>query len=234
MALIDDRRRDNAAVTLPPAAAGSGSGRGFRPSSRRRTRMAIGAVLVAVAVGGNLLLYTGLDQRTAVLQVVRDVPAGVQLVADDLRTVEVATDPSVRTMGADALGAVVGSYAKVRIVSGSLVVAEAVQPDPLVSPGAAVVAVQVPDGALPIGLRERSRVHLVVPPPRNAEGEPPRVVAGLAVGLPSSPQSVTGRISLSVEVAESDAAAVAASDDVRVVLVDADTADPEVATEAGS
>lgn len=230
MALTEDQRRERTPLTPPPAPNGAAP-RGFRPASRRRTRMAVGAVLVAVAVGGNLLLYTGLDQRTAVLQAVRDVPAGTQITADDLREVEVAADASVLTLGADAVGWVVGSHARVRIVSGSLVVAEALQAEPLVTPGAAVVAVQVPDGALPVGLRERSRVRLVVPPPRNVEGSPPEVIEGRTVGLPSSPQSVSGRVSLSVEVAEHDAPLVAASDDVRVVLVDPGD---DIVTEAGT
>lgn len=204
--------------------------RGFRPSSRRRTRLAVGAVLVAVAVGANVLVYTNLDRRVAVLQVVRDVPAGSVIGPDDVRTVQVAADASVRTIPADEAGRVVGSHARVRLVSGSLVVAESIQADPLVAPGSAVVAVQVTDGALPVGLRERSRVQLVIPPARGVEGEPVLVEAR-AVGLPSEPQSVSGRVALSVEVAAGEAPVVAASDDVRVVLLEP-TVDP-AAGEAG-
>lgn len=217
--MTDDLDRGTRSSAVAASANGSGP-RSFRPASRRRTRIALGAALVAVAVGGNLLLYTGLDSRTAVLQVVRDVPAGTRIDADDLRTVDVSADPTVRTVDADAIGTVVGSYARVRLVAGSLVVSEALQPEPLVSPGAAVVAVQVPEGALPSGLRERSQVRLVVPPSRGADGEPPTVVDGRTVGLPTAPQSVSGRVSLSVEVDEAQAPAIAASDDVRVVLVD--------------
>ncbi|MGH9135278.1 MAG: hypothetical protein ACRDZZ_15170, partial [Ilumatobacteraceae bacterium] len=115
----------------------------------------------------------------------------------------------------------VGQYAKVRLVAGSLVVAEALQSAPLVSPGAAVVAVQVPEGALPIGLRERSQVQLVVPVDGDGSGSgAPIIVAGRVVGLPSAPSTVTGTLSLSVEVPEQLAADVVASDDVRVVLVE--------------
>jgi hypothetical protein len=194
--------------------------RGFRPSSRRRSRIAAGVTLAAVAVGANLVVYSGLDRREPVLQAVRDIPAGEQLTSDHLREVEVAADDSVRTLPADQIGAVVGSYARVRLVAGSLVVAEALQADPLVSPGAAIVAIQVAEGALPIGLRERSRIRLVLTPPRAVEAPAPRVVEGRVVGLPSAPQSVTGRLSLSVEVAEHLAADVVANDDVRVVLAD--------------
>jgi hypothetical protein len=200
------------------------SPRGFRPGARKRTRIALGAVLLAVAVGGNLLVYSSLDDRTAVLQVVRDVPAGTQLSADDLRAVEVAADATVRTVAADQLAMVVGQHAKVRLVSGSLVVVEALQPEPLVAPGSAVVAVQVPDGALPIGLRERSEVQVVLAGATDGvdDGDPaaPRVVDGRVVGLPTASESITGTVSVSIEVPVDVAALVATADDVGVVLLE--------------
>ena len=220
MAVIDER-----SVADAPTAS-----RGFRPSSRRRTRIAAGVALAAIAIGGNLAVYSSLGSREPVLQVVRDVPAGQQLTADDLREVEVAVDSTVRTIPAGDAGGVIGQHARVRLVSGSLLVGEALQVEPLVSAGAAVVAVQVPEGALPIGLRERSRVRLVIPPPRAVDDEAPVEVIGRVVGLPSAPQSVSGRLSLSVEVDEASAATVVASDDVRVVLLDP----REPANETGS
>ena len=121
---------------------------------------------------------------------------------------------------------IVGQFAKVRLVSGSLVVVEALQRAPLISPGAAVVAIQVPEGALPVGLRERSQVQLVVPANRDdAAVTEPTIVSGRVVGLPTAPATATGTLSLSVEVPEQLAATVVASDDVRVVLVQPGTDD---------
>lgn len=213
MALTEPRVTTPARPADPPP-------RGFRPASRRRARVAGGVALVAAAIGGNVLVYTSLDDRRPVLQAVRDVPAGEQLTIDDVRSIDVDADDTLRAVSADRLPAVVGQYAKVRLVSGSLVVAEALQPVPLVSSGTAVVAVQVPDGALPIGLRERSQVQLVMP----AAGDGttagvPTIVDGRVVGLPTAPTTATGMLSLSVEVPEQLAATVAASDDVRVVLI---------------
>jgi hypothetical protein len=207
-----------ALAPAPPDA--TAAARGFRPAARRRSRITIGAALVAVAVGGNLLVYSNLDQRTEVLQLVRDVPAGSSIEAGDLRAVAVGADASVRTVEAGQLDAVVGRYAKVRLVAGSLLVTEALQADPLVSPGSAIVAVQIPEGALPAGLRERSQVQLVLPPARSDDAGSLVIVTGRVVGLPTSPSSVTGRASLTVEVEESLAAVVAAHDDVRVVLLE--------------
>ena len=194
--------------------------RGFRPASRRRARVAGGVALIAVAIGGNVLVYSSLDDREPVLQVVRDVPAGDQLTGDDVRPIDVDADDTLHAIPADRLSTIVGQYAKVRLVAGSLVVTESLQGTPLVSSGAAVVAIQVPDGALPIGLRERSPVELVVPVAGDGStAAPPTIVSGRVVGLPTAPTTATGTLSLSVEVPAHLAATVVASDDVRVVLV---------------
>jgi hypothetical protein len=196
---------------------------GFQPTSRRRNRIAAGVALAAIAIGGNLLLYSSLDDTEPVVQVVRDVPAGSQLTGDMLRTVSVAVDSSVNVVDGDQLDSLIGSYAKVRLVSGALVTAEALQSAPLVSSGSSVVAIQIADGTLPIGLRERSPVQLVIPASGNA-GSPdaaaPSSIIGRVVGLPVDTSSALGMQSLSVEVGAGDAVALAAADDVRVVLIE--------------
>jgi hypothetical protein len=196
--------------------------RGFRPAPRARARVAAGVALGAVAIAGNVLVYSGLDDRVGVLQVVRDVPAGAQLAAADLRVVHADVDGSVRAIPAEALSATVGRFAKVRIVAGSLVVTEALQDGPLVSPGAAVVAVQLPAGAVPLGARERSLVHLVLAGDRGVDGQDrrPTVVPGRLVGLPTEGPSLAGHVSLSVEVPSDVAADVAVADGLGLVLLD--------------
>lgn len=204
-----------------PTAGTSGSAstaRGFQPAARRRNRIAAGALLAAVAIGGNALVYSSLNTSEPVVQVVRDVPAGARLTADMLRTVDADVDATVNVIPGDDLDALVGRYAKVRLVSGSLIVAEALQDEPLVAPGSAVVAVQVDEGSLPLGLRERVPVVLVVPSPSDTAG--PLSIDGQVVGLPQETATALGRQSVSVEVALADAPTVAAADDVRVVLVE--------------
>ena len=196
------------------------AGRGFQPASRRRSRIAAGVALAAVAVGGNLLIYSNLQSARPVVQTVRDVAAGEQLTGDMFRTVDVDADSTVNLIDGDRLDSLVGSYAKVRLVAGSLVTAESLQALPLVTPGQSVVAIQVADGSLPIGLRERVPVLLVVPADRATNGAGITSIPGRVVGLPTATTSALGLQSLSVEVAASDAATIAAADDVRVVLVE--------------
>jgi hypothetical protein len=180
--------------------------------------MAIGTLLSLVAVGVVLFVFSTTDKRVAILQVVRDIPAGSQLNADDLRSIELSTDPSLAVVKASDLAVVVGRYTKVRIVSGGLLATGLLQTAPLVAPGAAVVAVTVSAGELPAGLRERSQVEVVVP--STGDSASPAPVFGRVVGLPAAPDSTTGQMSVSLEVSVADAVVVAAAVKVRLVLLD--------------
>ena len=186
-----------------------------RISSRARGRLALGALVVAIGVLINLAIYRSVDDKSPVLQLNRDVPAGQQISADDFRTVEIGADGAFRSVPSSDLNAVVGSYAKVRLIAGTLLAREALQAGPLVAPGASVVAVTVPAGEVPIGLRERSRVSLVIV----ASDRTSTSVSGTVVGLPSQAGS-SGQVSVSIELAAGDAGAVAAAEKVRLVLLD--------------
>jgi hypothetical protein len=200
----------------------SGSARagGFQPLGRRRARMLIGALLSVMAIGGNLLLYSSMDSRIEVLQVMRDIPAGAQISLVDLRPVEVWLAPTVNAVRSDQAASLIGGYAKVRLVAGSLVVVEAVQAQPLVAPDAAVVSVQLSEGSVPIGLRERSQILVVIPPPPFTDVGVSRVMQAVVVGLPTTIAGATGRVAISLEVAIPAAVEIAGADDVRILLLD--------------
>ena len=204
-----DRSTDRATDRLDRADA-----RGFRPASRRRSRLAAGAILVAVAIGGNALVYASLDDRTEVLQLVRNVRAGEIVTSDDLRIVEVDLDPTVPAVMAGDIALVVNQYARAYLPSGTLIFDQLVQSTPLVSDGAGVVAVEIRATRVPAGLDTRSQVLLVVV--EDGAGEL-FVTDGRIVH-----RGVEGEDggALSVEVAVGDAPRVAAADDVRVVLVE--------------
>lgn len=233
MALTETPRNDRGAPTPPapeppPRSSAATSGnpsrpRGIRPGSRRRARIAAGAAIAAVAIGGNVLVYTSLDERTEVVQVVRNVRAGEPIAAADLRTVAVDVDPTVPVVAGDRLGTLVGQYARTAIASGSLMTPGLVQPEPLVSDGAGVVALEIEPTRVPFGLVERSRVQLVVVPGRD-EGAA-FVADGRIVARGDDVDSITGASALSIEVAADHAPILAAADDVRVVLLQPD-ADP--------
>ncbi len=104
------------------------------------------------------------------------------------------------------------------IASGTLIVPQLVQSTPLVTAGAGVVAVEVRPTHVPFGLRERSRVMIVVV--SDDDDLPPFVTTGRVVYRGADSDNVTGVFPLSVEVAEDVAPTVASGDDVRIVLLD--------------
>lgn len=193
--------------------------KGFRPASRRRARIAGGAALAAVAIGGNVLVYASLDDRTEVLQVVTDIAAGEVVTADDLRIVEVDVDPTVPVVAAEDIGLVVDHHARVHLSSGTLLSPLVVQPAPLVAAGTAVVAVEIRPTQVPSGVRERSLLELVVLSAGDPAGDELRTRAR-AVTRPADVEGVSGLVSMSVEVAVDDAARVAAADEIRIVLLE--------------
>ncbi len=212
-------------MTTRPADPRTVARHGFAPASRRRNRIAAGVALAAVAVGANILIYSSLNSSEPAVQAVVDVPAGAQITSEMIRTVEVDAPSSVNLVPGDQLDSLVGSYAKVRLVSGSLLTPQSVQATALVGPGNAVAAIQVDEGALPVGLRERVPVQLVIPATSGAGGSgaaatEPTVIDGVVVALPIATTNALGRQSLSVEVAAAAAPTVAAADDVRVVLTE--------------
>ena len=206
------------------------SARGFRPAARRRTRIAVGVAIAAVAVAGNVLVYASLDDTTEVVQFTDNVHAGERVTGGDVRLIEVDGDiTTANLVPADQIGSIVDQYARTFIPSGSLASLYVVQNTPLVSGGMAVVAVAPSGGQLPFGLSERSRVGIVI-------GEAPDLVQvdGRVVAVSRDDD---GAGSLSVEVTEGAAARVAAAEDVYLVLLDPGT-DPAVAastaTDAGA
>ncbi len=202
-----------------------------------RTRVAVGAALIAVAVVGNLVLYSSAAETRPVVQAVRDIPAGSMVSIDDLRSVPVgAVDPSVRVLDGHLIPSLVGTFARTRIVSGSLLVEQNLQEEPLVAAGSVVVARSFPAGEIPNGLRERSRVEIVLSPDRQqlerieadiraglavgADLLPPTIViSGTIAALPTEETSVLGEQSISVEVDHADAHLVVAHPDPRLILL---------------
>ena len=62
------------------------------------------------------------------------------------------------------------------------------------------------EGSLPVGLRERVPVQLVIPASAAPSAASPLVIDGIVVALPITPTNAIGTQSLSVEVAAADAA----------------------------
>ena len=194
----------------------------FRPSGRARARLAVGVLLLVVGMLVSVAVYWRLDRKVAVVQLVRDVPAGQQVTADDLGRVRIAVDGRFTGVPAGDASSLIGSWAKTRLTQGSLLTRDALQSAPLVAAGHAVVALRVPVGELPVGLRERSRLQIVLnsaPVAGGAVSGGPVVVEAVAVALPSAPEPGGATVSLSVELAIENAPQVANAGRVRLLLI---------------
>jgi len=197
----------------------------MRPS--RPTRAIAGALLVVASVVAALALYTRLGDRTQVLALARDVLAGETVDGADLQVVSISTDDDLAVVPAGDRALIVGQYARVRLAAGSLLVPNAVQPAPLVDPERVLMSVEVPAGQIPIGLREQSRLVLVVVPPRGgAAAVEPRLVEATVAAVPRSLVELVGGgdtrslVALTVEVPSDVVALVGAAESVSVGVLD--------------
>jgi hypothetical protein len=175
---------------------------------QRPMRALVGALVVVASVVAALAAYARIGDRTEVLAVARDVLAGEQITDADIEVVSISTDDAIPTLPVTQRSTVVGQYARVRLLAGSLLSSESVQPLPLVDPERVLMSVVVPVGLVPVGLREQSRVVLVVSPPTTGgDRPPPALVEATVAAVPrnlgeivGSADAGQGMIALAVEV----------------------------------
>ena len=137
---------------------------------QRPVRAVFGGLLVVASVAIALTVYSRIGDRQEVLAVTRTVLAGEQLTDADLKEVSISSDGSFASVPAASRSLIVGQYAKVRLVSGSLLVTDSVQSRPLVDPDRVLMSVPVPLTGVPAGLREGSRLVLIVTPATETGG----------------------------------------------------------------
>lgn len=190
---------------------------------RRPGMLALGVALIATGALLSAWLVGRAGDRVPVLVVARDVPYGATLERADLAVSDVFVEPTVSTVPAADIEAVVGTTALVPLVAGSLLAPEAVGASTGPPPGQVVVGLAVAATRMPTGrLAAGDRVQVVSTPPRDADvpDEQPRSIAVtvLRLGEPdldevtvidvvASPQdgpvlaawSATGRIALILE-----------------------------------
>lgn len=216
---------------------------GLRMRPQRPARAFFAALLVVAAVVAILAVFTKATDRSQVLVLTRTVLAGEQIEDGDLRVVAISSDDELSTVSAEQRQSVVGQYAKVRMYEGSRLIADSVQAGPLVTPGRVSSAVTVPLGLIPVGLREQSRVALVVTPGDElAEliGEAPRLVEGTVSALPPNLAQLVGTdagprasVSLSVEIAPADVELVGSAKAVTIHVLGPDDPFPTSLSEVG-
>jgi hypothetical protein len=203
---------------------------GLRVRPQRPVRALFGALVVVASVLAALAIFTRVGDRREVLALSRTVLAGEQLADADLKVVSIASDESFLAVPASDRGLLVGQYAKVRMLQGSLMAADSVQPEPLVDPARVLMSVPVQLSGVPSGLREGSRLVLIVTPFSTGAGSPvPVLVEAMVAAVPANlgqlvggdgSSSVTSAVALSVEVPAESVAVVGSAESVAVGVLD--------------
>lgn len=187
------------------------------PQVQRQRRLGLAALAVVLVVGfgalaGALVLRSG--DRVQVVAVVRPVAGGTQVQRADLGVVDVAVE-GIPTVPAAQLPQLVGRYAVVPLISGTLLSPVALTTESRPGPGQAVVGLQLAPGRLPAdGLRSGDVLRLVRVPadgqgPAGAPADP--VLVARAVVLQSRADAVSGATAVSVLVDEGEATALTVS-----------------------
>jgi hypothetical protein len=195
---------------------------------QRPMRALVGALIVVASVVAALALYAKIGDRSDVLAVARDVLAGEQITAADIEVVSISSDDAIPTVPATERNTIVGQYARVRMLAGSLLSAESVQPLPLVDPERVLMSVVVPVGLVPVGLREQSRVVLVVTPPAiGGDRPPPALIEATVAAVPrnlgeivGSADAGQGTVALAVEVPPENVGVVGEAEAVSIGVLD--------------
>ncbi|MGI5213867.1 SAF domain-containing protein [Plantactinospora sp. CA-290183] len=133
-----------------------------RGRSVRRGRLGVAVALMAVCALGAVALFGYVSRTQPYLAIARDVPVGAQVTAADLATVHLNPDPGIAGVRSDRADSVVGKYASVALLSGTLLNAGALVDKPLPAPGEQVVGVALKAGQMPsTPLRPGASVLLV-------------------------------------------------------------------------
>ncbi|WP_308014176.1 SAF domain-containing protein [Streptantibioticus parmotrematis] len=212
----------------PPPAAVPAQGQPGAPASaprllkQRRRRPGLIALSVALIAGGGLagaLLYAASGHRSSVVVVVKDVPVGGQITADDLGQASIALDPRVKAVSASKERVLVGQRAAVDLKAGSLLSPSQVTRQSLMGPSQQLVGVSLKPSQLPASpLSPGEHVVIVSTPdpdtisgtgkPVAASGSTPTLDATVvAVGKPAV---ATGQITVDVAVDSVDGPSLAA------------------------
>lgn len=209
--------------TTPPASA-SGWPDGRVPGGRRRSvpHLLVGALLVVACAVGFAVAASSVDHRAAVLALARPVTVGQRLTSGDLRSVRVSVEAGVATIPASMLTQVAGEQVAVSLPSGALLARAELGPI-VVPPGQAIVAVAVKVGQAPPSVSPGEHVLLVAAASTNAAAgagtnttTPSSSSAGAGGPWPgvvtdvASPSTATDTTVVSVQLADTEARAVAA------------------------
>jgi Flp pilus assembly protein CpaB len=189
-----------------------------RSSARLRRldlRVVIGLALLLAGVVGTVGLVQRAGERTPVLVVARDVPAGRAIGEQDVRVAELGLAPGVAALGVQDRGRVVGQVASTPLAAGQVLGPTALTQTPPLEPGQALMSVAVaPEHAAAGTLRAGDQVAVVASsPPDQPTATRAEVLLSpvpvLSVVAPDPDAGGDGKLLVSLAIPEEQAPAVA-------------------------
>jgi hypothetical protein len=200
---------------------------GIEPAKRRQRSLPL-AVVAVICMVVSIVAFVGVQlassDRRPVLAVARPIEAGAVITEADLRVAQVATDPALSPIPLSAKSTVLGRTAAVDLRPGMLLVESSLGESTAVGEGEALVGVQVPASAAPVGaIRVGDRVQVVdVPKSGDARAPEPATVITegrvLRVASAGSAGAATSQLALIVP-ADKGPAVTSASLGQRIALV---------------
>lgn len=196
-------------------------------AERNRSRVAAGALLLAVCTLAAIVVYGRVGDRQAVLAMARTVDVGEVVEAKDLRVVQVSADAEVRAVPAADRARVVGRPAAVRLVAGSLLSPAEIGEGTGLPDGMALIGTVLKTGQFPLSLAPGDTVALVT---SASSGSDPMVTTEAASAPPTatvvaveSGVDATGNTAVSLQLPTNTAAMVAgagAAGRLNLIVVD--------------
>ncbi len=132
------------------------------PRTRRPLLVAGSAAVVFVSAAAFASLYSSSNHQIAALVVTRTIPQGQTITGGDLGQASVSVSGGVQPVAVGDAPALAGKRAAVTVPSGSLLVPSDVTSAPVLAPGDAVVGLALKDGQLPsAGVEAGDQVMIV-------------------------------------------------------------------------
>ena len=222
MTITSPTQQQPGSIAAPrPAAPAPIAATGGR-KERRPALIALAILLIAGSGLGVAVVIQNAGNTTAVLALTKTVPRGALIDRDDLRTVNIGTDPALRVVTASELDSVVGQRAATDLPAGTLLPQGAAAKTLVPRRGRTLVGLQLKPSQLPASpLQAGDTVRLVFLPADQAGAtQPVRTPPATAsvVGSQPGPDNQTTRVDVEVpnDVAVSVSTSAAAS---RIALV---------------
>ena len=175
---------------------------------RRWSAVALCAVLAVLCGLGAATAVTSASDRTQVLAIARDVPAGQALTAADLVVAEVSSDAALTPVPAGDKTSMVGKRPVVDLRKGGLLTASQLTAGTGLGDDKQQVGVQVKRGQAPAGTLAAGDIVLAVTTPAQGEAQdsateaPPSSIKGTVVTV--SRPDATGTVVVNLAVSDTD------------------------------